>query len=83
MMRRETLSPMPEPSVLVEKKGVKIFSVTSGGDRPAVVAYFDHDVFGGVYARPDFDASSGLPPTASRAFLSRLTATCPISALSA
>ena len=31
MMRRETLRPMPEPSVLVVKKGVKMFSAVSGG----------------------------------------------------
>ena len=37
MMRRERLSPMPDPSGLVEKKGVKMFSVTSVGIAPPLL----------------------------------------------
>ena len=83
MMRRETLNPMPDPSALVVKKGVKMFSVTAAGMAfPLSVTSMRMFSPSSMRARTSMRAS-GCAATASRAFLSRLTTTCETSPSSA
>ena len=84
MIWRDTAKPMPEPSVLVVKKGVKIFSATSAGiAEPLLVISIWMRSSASMVERMVILRSQSCAKSASVAFFKRLTITCDISARSA
>ena len=81
---RETARPIPEPSALVVKNGVKIFSATSAGmAEPLFVISIWMRSSASMVERMVILRSQSCAKSASVAFFSRLTITCDISARSA
>ena len=76
MIWRETASPMPEPSVLVVKNGVKIFSATSAGiAEPLLVISIWMRSSASIVERMVILRSQSCAKSASVAFLRRFTNT--------
>ena len=84
MIWRDTAKPMPEPSVLVVKNGVKIFSATSAGiAEPLFVISIWMRSSASMVERMVILRSQSCDRSASVAFFRRFTNTCDISARSA